>query len=69
MAKLSKLNQQRRLRTARTTGKLEFRSRYYNRCGRCGRARAYYRKFDLCRICLRNLALEGKIPGMTKSSW
>lgn len=69
MAKLSKLNQQKRMRVARAAGKLEFRSRYYNRCGRCGRKRAYYRKFDLCRICLRNLALEGKIPGMTKSSW
>lgn len=69
MAKTSKLVQQRRLRAARTAGKLRFRSRYYNRCGRCGRARSYYRKFDLCRICLRELALEGKVPGMTKSSW
>ena len=69
MAKLSKLVQQRRMRVARAAGQLTFRSRYYNRCGRCGRARAYYRKFDLCRICLRELALEGKIPGMTKSSW
>ena len=69
MAKLSKLIQQRRLRTARAAGKLKFKTRYYNRCGRCGRARSYYRKFDLCRICLRQLALEGKIPGMTKSSW
>ena len=69
MAKTSKLVQQRRLRALREAGKLRFRSRYYNRCRRCGRARGYYRKFDLCRICLRQLALEGKIPGMTKSSW
>jgi small subunit ribosomal protein S14 len=69
MAKKSKVAQQRRYRVARLAGRLAFRSRYYNRCGRCGRARAYYRKFDLCRICLRMLALEGKIPGMTKSSW
>jgi small subunit ribosomal protein S14 len=69
MPKLSNLNKQRRLRRERTTGKLKFRSRYYNRCGRCGRARGYYRKFDLCRICLRQLALQGMIPGMTKSSW
>ncbi len=69
MAKTSKLIQQRRLRQARADSKLKFRSRYYNRCGRCGRARGYYRKFDLCRICLRQLALEGKVPGMTKSSW
>ncbi len=69
MAKTSKLVQQSRLRAARLAGKLKFSSRFYNRCGRCGRARGYYRKFDLCRICLRQLALEGKIPGMTKSSW
>ena len=69
MPKTSKLIQQRRMRTARAGGKLKFSSRFYNRCGRCGRARSYYRKFDLCRICLRQLALEGKIPGMTKSSW
>jgi len=47
----------------------KFRVRRYNRCPLCGRARAYYRRFDMCRICLRNLALEGKIPGMTKASW
>jgi len=69
MAKTSDLMSQRRMRVARVAGKLPFKSRYYNRCGRCGRPRAYYRKFDLCRICMRTLALEGKIPGMTKSSW
>jgi small subunit ribosomal protein S14 len=41
----------------------------YNRCGRCGRSRAYFRKFGVCRICLRELAHQGVIPGMTKSSW
>ena len=40
-----------------------------NRCQICGRSRGYYRKFGVCRICLRKLALEGKIPGMKKSSW
>ncbi len=69
MAKTSNLVSQRRMRLARLAGKLQFKSRYYNRCGRCGRSRGYYRKFDLCRICMRLLALEGKIPGMTKSSW
>ncbi len=69
MAKTSNVHKQLRLRARRAAGKLKFRSRYYNRCGRCGRARSYYRKFDLCRICLRQLSLEGKIPGMTKSSW
>ncbi len=69
MAKLSKLVQQKKMRVDRAAGRLKFKSRYYNRCGRCGRPRGYYRKYDLCRICLRQLALEGKIPGMTKSSW
>lgn len=43
--------------------------RVRNRCSRCGRPRGYYRRFGLCRICLRELALEGKIPGLRKSSW
>jgi small subunit ribosomal protein S14 len=43
--------------------------REYSRCRRCGRPRAVYRKFGLCRICLRELAHNGEIPGMTKSSW
>ncbi len=47
----------------------KFQVRVYHRCNRCGRPRAYYRKFGLCRICLRELAYEGKIPGLTKSSW
>jgi small subunit ribosomal protein S14 len=47
----------------------KFRVRRYNRCPLCGRARAYYRRFDMCRICLRKLALEGKVPGLTKASW
>jgi len=40
-----------------------------NRCERCGRPRGYIRKFGLCRICFRELALQGKIPGVVKSSW
>jgi small subunit ribosomal protein S14 len=47
----------------------KYKTRSYNRCFRCGRSRSYYRKFGLCRICLRELAHEGKIPGLTKSSW
>jgi len=43
--------------------------RQHNRCERCGRPRAYMRKFGLCRICFRKLALEGQIPGVVKSSW
>ena len=41
----------------------------YNRCGVCGRPHGFLRKFKLCRICFRTLALEGKIPGVKKSSW
>lgn len=43
--------------------------RAYNRCKLCGRARAYYRKFKVCRVCFRGLASEGKIPGVKKASW
>ncbi|MDI6844876.1 MAG: type Z 30S ribosomal protein S14 [Candidatus Saccharicenans sp.] len=43
--------------------------RHRNRCRLCGRPRGYYRKFDLCRLCLRQLALKGEIPGLIKSSW
>jgi small subunit ribosomal protein S14 len=47
----------------------KFRVRKYNRCQRCGRPRAYYRRFGVCRICLRELAHRGFLPGITKSSW
>ena len=47
----------------------KFKVQGYNRCRLCGRPRAYMRKFQLCRICFRTLALEGKLPGVTKSSW
>ena len=46
-----------------------FKVREYSRCQRCGRPRAVFRKFGLCRICLREHAHQGAIPGMTKSSW
>ena len=49
--------------------KQKFEVREYNRCQRCGRARAYLRRFGLCRICFRELSHEGKIPGVTKASW
>ena len=42
---------------------------FRNRCRQCGRPRGYMRKFGLCRICFRELALEGKLPGVKKSSW
>ncbi|MEW6686377.1 MAG: type Z 30S ribosomal protein S14 [Candidatus Edwardsbacteria bacterium] len=47
----------------------KFKVRQHNRCNRCGRPRGYYRKFGLCRICLRELVLQGVIPGVTKASW
>jgi small subunit ribosomal protein S14 len=47
----------------------KFGVRRYHRCQRCGRARAYLRKFGLCRICFRELALKGEIPGVRKASW
>ena len=47
----------------------KFSCRIVRRCELCGRSRAVYRKFRICRICLRQLAHEGKIPGMRKASW
>ena len=49
--------------------KKKFEVREYNRCPLCGRSRAYMRKFDMCRICFRELALRGEIPGVVKASW
>ncbi|MFW6113810.1 MAG: type Z 30S ribosomal protein S14 [Actinomycetota bacterium] len=61
MAKKSQIEKQNKL--------TKYSTRSYNRCRRCGRTRGYLRKFNLCRICLRELAHEGEIPGLTKSSW
>ncbi|MBC8263136.1 MAG: type Z 30S ribosomal protein S14 [Anaerolineales bacterium] len=47
----------------------KYKVRVRNRCQRCGRPRGYIRRFKLCRICFRKLALEGKIPGVVKASW
>ena len=47
----------------------KFSTRAYSRCNFCGRARAVYRKFGICRICLRESAHLGEIPGMRKASW
>ena len=49
--------------------KPKFGVRGYTRCNRCGRPRSVYRKFGLCRVCLRELALRGDLAGVTKSSW
>lgn len=47
----------------------KFRVRAYTRCRRCGRPRAVFRRFGLCRLCFRQLAHQGEIPGITKASW
>ncbi len=49
--------------------KAKFACRHRNRCWRCGRPRGYLRKFAVCRLCFRQLALNGEIPGVTKASW
>jgi small subunit ribosomal protein S14 len=54
---------------AKATRKPKFAVRTYNRCPRCGRPRGYMRKFDMCRLCFRNMALTGELPGVIKSSW
>ena len=54
---------------ARESKKLKFKVRHRNRCRRCGRPRGYIRKFEMCRICVRELALLGELPGVIKSSW
>ena len=61
MAKTSLINKQQRTP--------KFKARAYTRCRKCGRPRGYLRKFQLCRICFRMLALRGEIPGIVKASW
>ena len=54
---------------AKTRKTPKFATRQHNRCQICGRPRGYIRKFGLCRICFRERALRGELPGVTKSSW
>lgn len=54
---------------AKTRRKLKYKIRQRNRCRICGRARGYLRKFAMCRICFRGLALKGEIAGVVKASW
>jgi small subunit ribosomal protein S14 len=54
---------------AREQKKLKFKVRFRNRCKRCGRPRGFIRKFELCHIWFRQLALLGELPGVVKSSW
>jgi small subunit ribosomal protein S14 len=54
---------------AKASRKPKFAVRGYTRCSRCGRSRSVYRVFGLCRICVRQMAHAGELPGITKSSW
>ena len=53
----------------KSKAKPKFKVRVHNRCQRCGRSRAFLRKFGLCRICFRQQSLSGEIPGVRKASW
>ncbi len=53
----------------KANSKPKFKVRAYTRCSQCGRSRAVYRKFRLCRICFRNMAHAGMLPGVRKASW
>jgi len=54
---------------AKARKKPKFSARQHNRCSICGRPRGFLRKFGICRLCFRGLALRGEIPGVSKSSW
>jgi small subunit ribosomal protein S14 len=69
MATTAKIAKDERLAKAKAAKKPMLRIRQRNRCFRCGRPRGFLRKFRLCRICFRQLALAGEIPGVVKSSW
>ena len=53
----------------RAKRKPKFTARTVNRCERCGRRRGFYRRFGLCRMCFREMAWRGEIPGLMKASW
>ncbi|MDD4628189.1 MAG: type Z 30S ribosomal protein S14 [Candidatus Peribacteraceae bacterium] len=74
MARIALVNKQKKalevyLKAKAAGNKSKFPSRIYNRCTLCGRRHGYMRFFKLCRICFRELAINGEIPGITKSSW
>ncbi len=59
----------RRSSMIKASSKPKYAVRTHHRCKNCGRPRGYLRKFGVCRICFRNLALAGYVPGVTKASW
>jgi len=69
MAKLSKIAKDIKLAVAKKNKTPMLQCRHRNRCWRCGRPRGFLRKFGVCRLCFRQLALNGEIPGVVKASW
>ena len=69
MATTAKIARDEMLATERAKKTPKLGVRYRNRCKQCGRPRGFIRKFMLCRICFRKLALAGEIPGVIKASW
>jgi small subunit ribosomal protein S14 len=69
MATTAKIAKDLKLAKAKAANTPKLRCRQRNRCARCGRPRGFLRKFKLCRICFRKLALAGEVPGVTKASW
>ncbi len=68
MAKLCMFERERKRRELAAKGKYP-KVRLHNRCRKCGRSRAYYRDFGLCRLCFREMAHMGLLPGVVKASW
>ena len=69
MATTAKIARDEKLAIAKAAKTPMLSCRHRNRCFRCGRPRGYLRKFKLCRICFRKLALAGEVPGVIKASW
>jgi small subunit ribosomal protein S14 len=69
MATTAKIARDEKLALQQAAGTAKFACRHRNRCFRCGRPRGFLRKFRLCRICFRKLALAGEVPGVIKASW
>jgi len=68
MAKLCMIERERKKRILVAKGKCS-KVKLHNRCRKCGRSRGYYKDFGLCRLCLRQMAHNGLLPGVVKSSW
>ncbi len=69
MATTAKIAKDLKLSESKKAKTPKLRCRQRNRCARCGRPRGFLRKFKLCRICFRKLALAGEVPGVIKASW